>query len=444
MKKTIALLLCLVMCVFAFASCNKKNNNASTTASTTSKPASTAEPSTAPGSSEPASEEMTTLPPHVHTRDDDYSVIEEATCSKKGSRAILCTECGEPIEETIEEIPINPNAHSVDEWTTVEPTIFADGSRSGTCTLCSAAVNEVIEETFNEWKYTTESTDVLSKSKNFGSQILGEDKHFYPTEANPSGLDLYIEFSFLWNADLLKMSNVGNSKNQVLTGCIGNQDAYWMALTTNAKGCDNKVAPGGFEYVACRTVEYGPAGMSEQTATGGKVGNTYADFPNIGGADQANPEYGWHRLAIVAHEELLNEAALKADTEAKATAAEYRFSFTVYVDGVKLYTLSNRADAAFNASTYRAENMLFTAESDGQGGVVYKDIDAGKNITWIQIPTFQTTEGTAYAVYADEAIFAGTAFAQNVEKVTAPADNVYTAKDGTEVPAKIWYQFKAD
>ena len=104
MKKTIALLLCLVMCVFAFASCNKKNNNASTTASTTSKPASTAEPSTAPGSSEPTSEEMTTLPPHVHTRDDEYSIIEEATCSKKGSRAILCTECGEPIEDTIKEI----------------------------------------------------------------------------------------------------------------------------------------------------------------------------------------------------------------------------------------------------------------------------------------------------------------------------------------------------
>ena len=180
--------------------------------------------------------------------------------------------------------------------------------------------------------------------------------------------------------------------------------------------------------------------MSHQTANGNNVGTEYSDFPNIGGSDQANPEWGWHRVAFVVHEELLNADALKADTYANATAAEYLITFTCYVDGVKLYTLSNRSDPAFKASTYRAENMLFTATSDGAGGIVYRDISADKNVTWISIPTYQTTEGVAYAVYADEAIFAGNDFAQNVVKVDNPADNVYTTADGAEIPAKIWYR----
>ena len=439
MKKlsiALALLLCVVICVFCFASCGKKKKADATTAAPGTTPTTTESSTTAPGTTaEP------TTAPHEHTPEADYTTDKPATCGADGSKSIHCSECGNIIPGTEVKIDADPTQHVVDEWNvTKEATIFEDGVKTGTCTVCHQPVEKVIEETYNEYKFTTESTDTLDKSKNFASEILGEDKHFYPTEENPNGLDFYIEYSFLWNADLQKMSNVGDTKNQILTGCIGNQDAYFMALTTNAKGCDNKVAPGGFEYTATRTVEYGPAGMSEQTANGGKVGNTYADFPNIGGADQANPEYGWHRFALVVHEELLNEAALKADTTAKATEAEYRFSFTVYVDGVKLYTLSNRSDPAFKASSYRAENMLFTAESDGEGGVVYKDIDAGKNVTWIQIPTFQTTEGTAYAVYADEAIFAGSDFAQKVVKVVAPVDNVYTTKDGDEIPAKIWYK----
>ena len=447
MKKlsiALALLLCLVLCIFCFASCGKKKTESTTAEPGTTPPSSqnTTDSTTGePTQPQQTTEGQPTEPPHVHTPEANYTVDVEEDCTNPGSKSYHCEECGEIIEGTSVVIPADPAKHKVAEWTvTKEATLFADGAKSGTCSVCNQKIEEVVAETYNEWKYTTDSTDSLSKTKNFGSQILGEDKHFYPTDENPDGLDFHIEFSFLWNEGLLKMSNVGNTKNQVLTGCINNQDAYWMALTTNAKGCDNKVAPGGFEYVACRTVEFGPDGMSEQTATGGSVGNTYADFPNIGGADQANPQWGWHRIAVVAHEELLNEAALKADTTAKATAAEYRFSFTVYVDGVKLYTLSNRADSKFKASTYRPENMLFTAESDGQGGIVYSDISADKNVTWISIPTFQTTEGTAYAVYADEAVFAGNEFAQVVSKVTNPADNVYTTKDGAEIPAKIWYR----
>ena len=444
MKKlsiALALLLCLVLCVFCFASCGKKKADATTAApgttpateSSTTAPGTTAEPTTAP-----------TTTAHEHTPEADYTTDVPATCGADGSKSIHCSECGNIIPGTEVKIDSDPTLHVVDQWAvTKEATIFADGEESGVCTVCSQTVTKVIEETYNEYKFTTDSFDKLDKSKNFGSQILGEDKHFYPTEENPNGLDLYIEFSFLWNDTLQKMSSMGDTKAQVLTGCIGNQDAYWMTLMKNGYDSSNQVAPGGFEFIAPRTVEYGPAGMSQMTANGGKVGNTYADFPNIGGPDQANPEWGWHRVVIVVHEELVDEAALKtklADPTKQAEKEDYRISFTCYVDGVKLYTLSNRADPAFKESTYRTENMLFTVTSDGEGGLVYHDIDASKNVTWIQIPTFQTTEGTAYAVYADEAIFAGSDFAQKVMKVTAPADNVYTTADGAEIPAKIWYK----
>ena len=379
-----------------------------------------------------------------HVWSEEYTLDVAPTCTTVGSKSIRCMVCDMKQPDSEVEIPIDPDAHVVENWIVDQAaTLLADGIRHGECTICHTnVVSEYIvcKSSATEYKFTTDSTDILDKSKNFGSEILTDGKHFYPTEANPNGLDLHIEFSFLWNDTLQKMSSIGDTKAQILTGQIGNQDAYWMALTTNAKGCDNKVAPGGFEYVACRTVEYGPAGMSQQTATGGKVGNTYADFPNIGGSDQANPEWGWHRVAFVVHEELLNADALKADTYANATAAKYLITFTCYVDGVKLYTLSNRSDAAFKASTYRAENMLFTAASDGAGGIVYADISADKNVNWISIPTYQTTEGVAYAVYADEAIFAGNDFAQNVVKVTDPEENVYTTADGTEIPAKIWYR----
>ena len=377
------------------------------------------------------------LPATGHNWAEEYTVDVAPTCTTTGSKFYHCTVCGAIQPDSEVEIPNDPNAHVVENWIVAVPaTIFEDGRRQGECVNCGGLVEETYYAASTEWKYTTESTDALSKSKNFGSEVLTDGKHFYPTDENPNGLDLHIEFSFLWNDSLLRLSN---SRDQVLEGEIGNQNAYWMSLTNNAKGSDGIYA-GGFEYSALRTVEYGPAGMSRQTANGNNVGTEYSDFPNIGGSDQANPEWGWHRVAFVVHEELLNANALKADTYANATAAEYLITFTCYVDGVKLYTLSNRSDPAFMASNYRAENMLFTATSDGAGGIIYADISANKNVTWIWIRTYQTTEGVACAVYADEAIFAGNDFAQNVVKVDNPADNVYTTADGAEIPAKIWYR----
>ena len=468
MKKltlSLALILCLVLSAFVFASCGKDKAK-STTAATTVGNAECAHewnteytidtPATCArvgsksihcvkcGAQKPGSvEEVEKL---AHTESADYIVDLEPNCSENGYKSKHCTVCGAIIDSTIETIDADPAKHVVEEWETVEPTLLSNGTKTGTCTLCHLPISEEVEETYVEWTYTTETGTVHSYTKNLGDLLLSaeDELHFYPTAENPAGLDYRIEYSFLWNPSLLKMSSNNNTQAQVLTASIGDQDTYWMALTTNAYDTSNKVAPGGFEFIACRTVEYGPAGMSQLTATGGKVGTTYADFPNIGGttAPDLNDlnnghEWGWHRLAFVVHQDLLNEDAVK-----NGDNASYRMTYTCYVDGVKIYTLSNRSDPAFNASTYRAENMLFKAEADGAGGINYTD--TGKSATWVKIPATKTVEGNAYAVFADEAVFVGNDFAQKVVKVTNPAANVYVTEDGTEINAPIWYRLADD
>ena len=136
---------------------------------------------------------------------------------------------------------------------------------------------------------------------------------------------------------------------------------FWMALKDGAKGADSKVC-GAFEFTDCmQTVEYGPATMSPD-ASGKITGGVYGNFPNIGGADEENPEWGWHRMAFVYHQELANEDALKEDAEAGATAAQYLITYSCYIDGVLIFTHSNRADANFHASdAVQPDNLLFTA-----------------------------------------------------------------------------------
>lgn len=426
MKKTIALLLCLVMCVFAFASCDKKNNNASTTASTTSKPASTAEPSTAPGSSEPTSEEVTTLPPHVHTRDDDYSVIEEATCSKKGSRAILCTECGEPIKETIEEIDINPNAHKVDDYVTVEATVLGPGSRTGTCTLCGQPVEEVLE--FKPKVVKTAASGSFDIKKPLLTVLDGE--HFYPTDLNLNGMDLYFEIDVLWNETItnnypdnngirFQLANSSNDTN--------NRDNLFLLAPKNDKwGSSDAKAPGGFDYgwAATHAIVYGPMGVNG-------TGTNAENFPNIGA-------YGWHRIGVQFHQE----------AEISGQGVAYSALSTLYVDGEKVWQISYTGD--FSKWIDRGL-LLFTATNE-EGVLSYAD-PAPEQYFHLNAWDISGTDGL-YIVFGDVSCkVVEPDFAPEVEKVETPEeatfvlDNNGTEEDTTDdvtCPAAIYFQLKAE
>ena len=476
MKKltvALALILCLVICAFAFASCGPKKP-ASTTAA--SAPATTDkkddetcqhvwgefEVDTPPTCSAPGSkskycticdmqdpDSITEIPQLPHTPADEYTIDTEPTCTDGGFKSKHCTVCGQPVAETVLPIDPDPKAHNVEQWNvTQQATLFADGFRTGECTYCHQPQNEEYSSIV-EQKYTTEPVEKrLFVEQNIYSELLNNgEKHFYPDESNGGlGLDLYVEYSFLWNNTFANIGNASTSGGHAIidtrlcseSGDKGKgNDLTWMSLKNNASGSDCTFA-GGFEYGSLRTVEFGPAGMSEQTATGNKTGNTYADFPNIGGTDQNNPEWGWHRVGVKFHQEVSNEDALKADTTGDVEATYYFFVET-YIDGVLVSRLSNASSPDFNGSTAIKENLLFTAKADKVGGIEYADGDEGCYVNGMRLPFFNTTTGTAYVVYADYFATAGNGFVQSVTRVASPAANTYTAADGTEIPAAIYY-----
>ena len=441
MKRTLALILCLVLTAFAFASCGKREKPSATTAAATAAPTAS---TTAAASTEPATtaEPEETEPPHNHVPDDEYSVVTPATCLAPGSEAKYCLECGVPIESTIRPIPVDPNAHVVDAWTTVrEATVIENGLKQGTCTVCKQPVDrEIVDTSYMEWKYTTSSDKQQKKTKAVLS-LLDDGEHYYSDpDAGIEGLDLIIEFSFLYNPTVHNLADMtaSNGGRPILTGSMYDADIYWIPLKDNAAECTSPFA-GAFERCdTLRTVEDGPAGMGDRTGLG--TGTNYSDFMNIGGADQANPEYGWHRLAFFYHEELLNPAEVKA-----GEAAKYLVSSTAYLDGVAIYQISNRETADFDKSSdFTVNGLLFTAQSDGVGGITYTDSPNNKNATWIKVPVKCTSEGVAYVVTADHFVTAGTAVVQKVARVDSPAANTYTTEDGTVIDAPIWYRLDTD
>ncbi len=137
----LAFVLCLVLCVFAFASCGKKKAAATTAeqataAATTAQATTAAETTAAP-----------TLPPHVHTPEDHYTVDLKPTCTTPGEQSYYCEECGEKIPGTTVPIEIDPKAHKINGWTVTQPVdmFHVTGRREGFCTLCEETIVEELK-----------------------------------------------------------------------------------------------------------------------------------------------------------------------------------------------------------------------------------------------------------------------------------------------------------
>ena len=231
MKKsylTLALLLCLVLCVFAFASCNKDKKGASSTTAATTAPAPVGttghvhtpaadytvdvQPTCAyPGSKsyhctvceQIIPETVAEVPALPHTPDSDYTILAPATCANVGYKVYLCAVCGATMDDTIEEIPVNNNAHVVEEWTVTEEAtlLHPTGSRYGFCTACN---QNIVEET----AFLPSVYDVSDYANNPGgltfplSRYLKADvldgDHFYPTDTNPAGKDFVFEMASIF------------------------------------------------------------------------------------------------------------------------------------------------------------------------------------------------------------------------------------------------------
>ena len=261
-----------------------------------------------------------------------------------------------------------------------------------------------------------------------------QGKHFYPTVDNPSGNDLYVEYSLLWNETLV--DNLVTEKQYLDTrigdyfGGSSNAISYVSLTNGNTHG-DCQYA-GGFEYTSLNENETG-------TPYPRMIGK-YADitaYPNIGGANggdgvsQGDTQWGWHRIGMKLHETLTNEEAVRG-----GATATYRVTCELYIDGVLVSILGRDC----GNKMWLASNLLYSAASDGKGGITYSDMADTRWLTifFVNNPKTKTGE-TAYFIYKDVFATCGQGFVQNVSKVASPANATFTLPDSTVIPAKVYY-----
>ena len=413
MKKTLALILMLVMVAFAFASCAKKEN-----AATTAKPATT--PSTTATPTQPeATTAESTEPTCQHVPEDTWRVETPATCTTPGVEKLYCNECGEELEER--PIAIDPDAHEVDEWTVTEAANMLNptGSRTGVCTLCH---NDVVEDILWEGpiiKAFEANSERYGMAEVKLEDVRGED-HFYPTEADPDGKDLYVEFSILWNETVL---NFDASQNPYMVGRFYDGKPFYYFSPVSGMSYSDAQFSGAFEWMGNFAT---PISDSEVTTPATMCGGNphYSDYPNIAGTDEAHPEYGWHRFGIRYHLELL-------DGKTGEDLKDYVGIATAYVDGVAIFKLSTGSDGMQNW-----ESMLFKTED---GGESYSD--AGDIVVPFIMNKSNTKAGTtAYLAFSDVYVTCGTDFVMKVEKVASPEAATLEVAEGVEIPAPVYFK----
>lgn len=420
MKKltiTLALILCLVLCVFAFASCGKKTADA-TTGEKTAAPTDGSSTTAAPTEPATTTEPEETEPAHVHTPEADWEIESDPTCTTPGKKVRYCEECGLVAEEEI--IPIDPNAHDVVEWsaepTLLNPTVEATGE----CAYCHQTISETFTYEPPIKTFTTSGVKYKPVSVTLGD-VRGEGKHFYPDESNGyEGNDLYVEFSILWNETL------GNLDAAYMIGSVGGKPFFFLAPYAGAKYADSPFA-GTFEWMGHFEI---PISDSEVTTPAGMCGpsENFSDYPNIAGTDQEHPEYGWHRMGIRVHMELL-------DGKTGEELSDYIQISTIFVDGVPLCKLSTTATGLASNET-----KLFTAAPDEGGNVVYSDMDENTVVPF-EIPTAKSkTDTTACIAIDDVSVTCGHGFVMQVEKVTNPTAATYEVEEGVEIPSTVWFK----
>ena len=436
---TLALLLCLTLCVFAFASCGKKKAKTTTAAQTDPEGsvATTAEPTLPPAT--------TTKTPHVHTPEDEYTIDLQPTCTTPGEKSYYCVECGMKIPETTVQIPIDPKAHKVTDWDTDAPTLLKPtGSRTGNCIYCEAPIEEELTFEHNVQTFTSSSSgDYYPACATLG-EIRG-DKHFYPTDADPEGIDLLVEYSVLWNETLLNF-DVSNDRMPTIdtrftpnkSGTNGNSGIVrWeLASDTTSKWCTCKYA-GGFEVAHYETSEPD----SPYPRFGEKDGVDATAYPNIGGANlgdgqpHGEMQWGWHRVSIRYREELTNPNELKAGS-AEAT---YFLQVWVYIDGTLVLHNSGNDHTWGNDGSDR---KLFSAANDGEGGIKYTENDA-LYLHGAFLDSVRTNQDTkSYFEIADYSAIIGHDFVQDVCKVYNPVETQMDVEEGVSVPTTMWYTLK--
>ena len=333
------------------------------------------------------------------------TVDKNATCSEAGQKSIKCAVCGEIKADSIEVIPMNNN-HEIDEYVVTKvATMFEEGIKRATCALCGTVDERVIPvttPTVTKLNYDSPSHVV----HNYTMEEVLDGKHFYPTEEDPDGKDLYIEFSLLWNETLQRTSGGIMAVGRISLNNTGDGNGlFYLNFKDGNAGSDCQFG-GGFETGSREEQIYGPSMP---------VGGTADQYPFIG-------EYGWHRIGVQVHQETVIEDGFLT----------YYHTATLYVDGVKMssHTLF------LNPTNY----LYYAIEENGEI-VGYQDNDMNSRYVYAyRLDEFRTAIAgeTAYFVTADVHVTCGNGFVLPVTPVEEPEDESFNAS-GETLDGSVFY-----
>ena len=311
------------------------------------------------------------------------------------------------------------------------------GTKIGHCSGCNLDnVTQYDATTSLEYKkWSKNQTSSWIDERQF-SDILRGGKHFYPDASNDyEGNDLYAEFSILWNETLLNFSGSagdGGCFETVFASGKTNATTYsnprliaFCALTENADLSASTFA-GAFEY---------PCTQIQTSGTGNPYpnmihdGGAYSDYPNLGGADPDHPEYGWHRIGIKYHEDVINLDAV----ESSGADAQYKLTVTVYIDGQVVSILNSETVSWTNSSVYK----LYKVEKVGDE-LKYTDINGNYYFLLFKLVDVRAVGGSVYFVDGDSFVTAGHDFVHPVDRINYPAERTETV-DGHNFNGAFYY-----
>jgi len=359
--------------------------------------------------------------PRQHIPEACYVVETEPTCCTEGLKVLYCAYCGDILEEV--PIDVNPDAHRIDEWIVTDPVdmFHPNGSRTGVCIYCDETFTEGITFAPTVEAFTSATENAYTTPKVYFDDIRG-DAHFYPTDEDLLGNDLLVEFSLLWNETML---NFDGNASPYIDGCFDEgKPFYYFSPVSDCKISDSRF-PGSFEWMGSFKTPISD-GEVQTPATMCGVSDYYADYPNIGGADPENPEWGWHRLGFRYHLELL-EGRTGADLK------DYVGTVTGYLDGVAIFKLSTGEEGL---QTWGS--LLFNVYSDGEGEIVYTE----ENNYVIPIKIYRAkakSDTTVFFAYADVIVSCGKDFVMPVRRVDNPEAATLKVAEGVEIDAPIYF-----
>jgi hypothetical protein len=271
-------------------------------------------------------------------------------------------------------------------------------------------LRELIDETEADVKAITDTGDTLVRSYEVLGDVVSDGNHFYPTEDDPDGKSLFIEFSMLLNdsMDNFAGTNItfpGIYQHVELPSNQGHS-AHWFYF----KKSGNQ-AQGSFELSNSNCKDY----LGSVTCQGSDQSN-YVVMDNF---------YGWHRFGVKIHQ----------NTHINGTTVTYDVTVSLYIDGVKVHEyLQYDKDGRF---------LLYTAEVVN-GKVVYTELTQNYAGIYRFTAKVQQSGQTAYFVTADEHVSCGDDFLIKVQPVDDLYKEDFEVEDGVTVDGTVHYEIDVD